>query len=207
MAVFAHGGLPPPAGRPSPRRGWVWTVGLGAVVALAAIAAGAWFARPPAHLDPVPTGRQGLPERLSGAEATSLPAASLPALRGPGRVRLADYRGAPLVVNFWATWCDPCVREMPVLQAVAADLRGRVSFLGVNVRDDPRRARALARRTGVTYDLAGDRAGRLFSRVDGYGMPTTLLVDPGGTIVYRHAGPLGATEVRALLRGHLGVRA
>ena len=206
MTVLAHGGVAPPAGRPSPRRGWVWTVGLGAVVAVAAIAAGVWLVRPPAT-DPVTAGRGGLPERLSGAEATPLPAASLPALRGPGTVRLADYRGAPLVVNFWATWCDPCVREMPVLQAVAADLRGRVSFLGVNVRDDPRRARALARRTGVTYDLVGDRAGRLFSRVDGYGMPTTLLVDPGGTIVYRHTGPLGAVEVRALLRRHLGVRA
>lgn len=183
----------------------MWTVGLGGAVALAAIVAGAWFTRAPAT--DLPVGRDGLPERLSGAEATSLPAASLPALRGRGTVRLADYRGAPLVINFWATWCDPCVREMPALQAVAADLDGRVSFLGVNVRDDRRRARGLARRTGVTYDLAGDRSGRLFSRVDGYGMPTTLLVDPRGTIVYRHAGPLGAAQVRALLRRYLGVRA
>lgn len=206
MAVFERGGVTLRAGRPSPRRGWAWTVGLGAAVALTAIAAGAWLARAPAT-DPVPAGRDGLPERLTGAEATPLPAASLPALRGPGTVRLADYRGAPLVVNFWATWCDPCVREMPALQAVAADLDGRVSFLGVNVRDDRRRARALARRTGVTYDLAGDRSGRLFSRVDGYGMPTTLFVDAEGTIVYRHAGPLDAAGVRALLRRHLGVRA
>lgn len=181
-------------------------MGLAAAVVAVAIAAGLSLGRAPAT-DPAPAGGgDGLPDRLSGPEATPLPPARLPALRGRGTVRLADYRGAPLVVNFWASWCDPCVREMPALQAVAADLEGRVRFLGVAVRDDRRRARALARRTGVTYDLAQDRSGRLFSRVDGYGMPTTLLVDPQGTIAYRHTGPLDAPGVRALVRRRLGVR-
>lgn len=120
-------------------------------------------------------------------------------------VALADYAGDPLVLNFWATWCPPCVEEMPDLEEVAGDLAGEVAFLGVNIQDDPDRAAELADDLGVTYDLATDRRGDLFEAIGGFGMPTTLFVDPAGDVVYRHTGPVDASGLRGLVAEHLGV--
>ncbi len=123
---------------------------------------------------------------------------------GP-EVALGDYAGAPLVLNFWATWCPPCVEEMPDLEEVAGDLEGEVAFLGVNIQDDPDRAAELAADLGVTYDLATDRRGDLFEAIGGFGMPTTLFVDAAGDVVYRHTGPVDAAGLRGLVAEHLGV--
>jgi cytochrome c biogenesis protein CcmG, thiol:disulfide interchange protein DsbE len=120
-------------------------------------------------------------------------------------VDLTSYRGAPLVVNFWASWCAPCVREMPDFQQFSEELGERVPLLGVNVQDAPANAQAFVDELGITYDLASDPAGELYAAVGGYGMPTTLFVDPGGTIVYRHTGPLDTAELRALVAERLDV--
>ncbi len=98
-------------------------------------------------------------------------------------VSLADYRGQPLVVNFWGSWCQPCVEEMPDLQAVHASLGEDVTFVGVNIRDEPEAAQALADRTGVTYDLVRDIDGELTRALGVTNWPTTVLVLPDGTVV------------------------
>lgn len=148
-----------------------------------------------------PTERAPLPERsLLGFSRAGLPAEEADA----APVRLADYRGAPLLVNFWATWCAPCVKEMPEFQAFWEAHGGQIALLGVNVQDAPANAATFAEELGITYDLATDPAGELFAEVRGFGMPTTLFVDAGGTIVYRHTGPLDAAELTALVQRHLG---
>lgn len=155
---------------------------------------------------------------LAGAELSDLgsrPAATermpLPDLTvagfGDGQpVKLSDYRGLPLVVNFWATWCTPCVVEMPDFQQVAGEVADQAQFLGVNVQDAPANAEAFVRRLGIDYDLASDPAGKLYAEVRAYGMPTTLLVDPSGMVVYRHTGALDAAGLRELLQVHLDVQ-
>ncbi|MBW3606307.1 MAG: TlpA family protein disulfide reductase [Actinobacteria bacterium] len=143
---------------------------------------------------------------VSGAESTPLPAWTLQAF-GRGRpVVLGDYRGAPLLVNFWATWCPPCVEEMPMLQHVAEQADGKMAFLGVNVQDDPQKAVAFIDDLGVTYDQASDPASEFFTEVRGFGMPTTLFVDASGTIRYRHTGIVDDNQLRDLLNVHLGVQ-
>lgn len=98
-------------------------------------------------------------------------------------VTLADYQGQPVVVNFWGSWCVPCVEEMPDLQRVHEALGDQVAFLGVNVRDSPEAATAMVERTGVTYDLARDPEGELGRALEVVSWPTTFLIDAEGTVV------------------------
>jgi cytochrome c biogenesis protein CcmG, thiol:disulfide interchange protein DsbE len=146
-----------------------------------------------------------LEDRVPATARSPLPEMALPGFGGgeAAPVDLTAYRGAPLVVNFWASWCAPCVKEMPDFQRFNDAHGARVPLLGVNVRDAPANAGAFVQELGITYDLAADPQGDLYNAVQAFGMPTTLLVDPEGTIVYRHTGPLDAEELRALVDEHL----
>ena len=132
------------------------------------------------------------------------PRVELPGLRG-GRVRLADLRGRPVVLNFWASWCPPCVAEMPEFQRVHRRLGDRVAFLGINQRDQAQAAEELARSSGVTYPLAVDTAGRAFDAFGGLGMPTTVLIRADGTVADSFAGQLDETLLSERIRRVLGV--
>ena len=185
--------------QPRPARiGWL----VGVVVALAVLAGvGRLLAAPsgPAPAD--------APVVVEGVAAIGRPAprVELPGLRG-GRVRLADLRGHPVVVNFWASWCPPCVAEMPDFQRVHRRLGDRVAFLGINQRDHRQAVEELARITGVTYPLAVDPAGRAFDAFGGRGMPTTVLIAADGTVAEVVAGPLDEQLLVERLRSVLGVR-
>lgn len=116
-----------------------------------------------------------------------------------------DYAGQPLVVNFWATWCAPCVEEMPDFQAVHEELEGDVAFLGVNVRDAPSNAEPFVDELGITYDLAVDEPGTWWEAAGGFAMPTTLFVGPDGEVEDAHAGVLSAEDLRDRIASSLGV--
>lgn len=118
---------------------------------------------------------------------------------------LADFAGTPTVINFWASWCAPCVVEMPAFEAVHRELHPQVAFLGLNVGDEPGAARALVERTGVTYPLATDPDSTIFQAFGGIGMPTTVLVDADGIIVTMIGSRLRAQDLRSLIAEHLGV--
>jgi len=137
--------------QPRPARiGWL----VGVVVALAVVAGvGRLLA---ASSGPAPADAPV----VEGVAAVGRPAprVELPGLRG-GRVRLADLRGHPVVVNFWASRCPPCVAEMPDFQRVHRRLGDRVAFLGINQRDHRQAAEELA--PGHRRHLpAGRRPGR-----------------------------------------------
>ncbi len=146
-------------------------------------------------------------EPLGGPERTPLPQVTLAPFADGQPVDLSAYRGQPLIVNFWATWCAPCVEEMPALQRVASDLDGRVAVLGVNVKDNPEVATKFLRTLGVSYGQASDPRGELLTGLKGFGLPTTLFVDPSGMIVYHQTGALTAEDFHALARTHLNVQA
>jgi thiol-disulfide isomerase/thioredoxin len=143
---------------------------------------------------------------VEGVAAVGRPAprVELPGLRG-GRVRLASLRGRPVVLNFWASWCPPCLAEMPELERAHRRLGDRVAFLGVNQRDQARAAEELARSTGVTYPLAVDVAGRAFDAFGGLGMPTTVLIGADGTVADIVAGQLDQALLLERIRRALGV--
>lgn len=114
--------------------------------------------------------------------------------------RLSDWNGAVRVVNFWATWCPPCVHEIPMLVAVQESYRARgVRIVGVAV-DDPDAAFAMAEELGVNYPTMADSR-RTIELVHAYGnraaaLPFTAFVDPQGTIRDRHIGELTLEQTR-----------
>lgn len=126
------------------------------------------------------------------------PAVPFPMLDG-GLATFADLRGTPVVVNFFASWCEPCRAEMPDLQAVHTELGDEVTFLGVNLRDSEDDARALLEETGVTFDVARDPSGSLAEAFGVVNMPSTFFLDASGRIVAAHAGVLTAEDLRSQL--------
>lgn len=122
-----------------------------------------------------------------------------------GTVSLTDHAGTPLVVNFWASWCGPCIAEMPDLEAVHQAVGDQVTFVGVNTQDSPDRAAELVDETGVTYALVRDPTGSLSQSFGVFGMPSTFYVDADGRIVGRHTGLLTRDALLEDLREHLGV--
>lgn len=116
---------------------------------------------------------------------------------------LADYAGRPVVLNFFGSWCPPCVEEMPAFQEVHEELGDRVAFVGVAVNDSVEAAQGIVEKTGVTYDVGRDAAGRLFAAFGVVNMPSTFLISPEGGIVASRPGELSADELRDLIDEHL----
>jgi thiol-disulfide isomerase/thioredoxin len=128
----------------------------------------------------------------------SLPTSSYELLAG-GTTDFAAYRGRPLVVNVWATWCVPCLKEMPDFEQVHQAVGDRVQFVGLNSRDDRTEATKLATRTGVTYDLLYDPAADFVADVGVVSLPSTLFVDEHGTVVATKTGKMDAGQLRSKL--------
>lgn len=120
-----------------------------------------------------------------------------------GRASLADLAGEPAVVNFWASWCPPCVAEMPDFERVHLDVADEVRFVGINTQDQLPEAQRLVEETGVTYDLGLDPDGELFREFGVVSMPSTFFVTAEGTIAHRHAGLLTEAQLRELIDEHL----
>lgn len=149
--------------------------GLRVVAAIVAIALlGAWAILPQLF----PPGRQ-----LEGKPA---PDFSLPVIANgePGaRLRLSDLRGSVVVIDFWATWCEPCLLQAPILERIARRHPDRVIVLGVNVQDDVALARRFARAKGLSYPVVADDTGEVQTVYRASNLPSLVVVDPSGTVV------------------------
>jgi cytochrome c biogenesis protein CcmG/thiol:disulfide interchange protein DsbE len=122
--------------------------------------------------------------------------------------RLADLRGRPVFLNFWATWCEPCREEMPLIQKAYADGWGAdVQFMGVDVTSEearPQTVRTYVRRHGYGYPIFLDPRGSAAAAYGVTGLPTSFFVDRSGVIRAKVVGPLDEATLRsdlaALLR-------
>ena len=124
----------------------------------------------------------------------------LPNIRvGQADVDLAAFRGRPVVLNFWASWCIPCRQEMPALEAVYRRVQARVSFVGVDHQDSRGPAIELLDRTGVSYPSGFDPAGRVAASFGLFGMPTTIFISPGGKVLERRTGAMSQPELQAII--------
>ena len=136
----------------------------------------------------------------SGPRAGPAPGFRLPSLTdGTTTVALVDFRGRPVVLNFWASWCLPCRREMPLLAAADRRLGGAVSFVGVNYQDTTEEALALVDDTGVTYPSGVDSDGEVGRSYGLYGMPTTVFIAADGRIVGRYLGEMSTATLDRFL--------
>jgi cytochrome c biogenesis protein CcmG, thiol:disulfide interchange protein DsbE len=170
-----------------PRRRPRWPLGLGAAgVALAAAA--------------MAFGPSGGAPPLTVTVDRPAPAFELPNLRpGQAPVSLASAGGRPAVLNFWASWCEPCLNELPAFQAASVRLAGRVAFLGINHRDGRNPALDLLAETGVTYPSGHDPEGEVAVAFGAQGMPTTVFVAADGRVLERRTGELSAGQLTAIL--------
>lgn len=137
-----------------------------------------------------------VPPEGSGATGSFLPHESWERFDGEGTASLADYSGRPLVLNFFASYCVPCAREMPALQSVADELGDRVAVVGMNLVDEEDAARALVEQTGVTYDLGRDEDGALARALGVVNLPTTVFASADHEVVEVHTGALSEDQLR-----------
>ncbi len=141
----------------------------------------------------------------TGGESAGDPAPdiALPNFAGE-TVRISDFEGQPLVVNYWASWCLPCLAEMPGFEEVYQRRRGSLEFLGINLADDPARALTVAADTGITYPLAIDEDGSSYTEFGGFAMPTTIFISSEGSVLEVYSGDLTAGELEARIEHHFG---
>ena len=123
--------------------------------------------------------------------------------------RLVDLKGKWVVVNFWATWCAPCVKEIPELAAFAIAQGDKVRLLGIAVdwdetgkpEADERKVKAFAKKIGHTYPLVlgTDASEKMFGKMKG--LPTTIVYDPAGKMVYQKTGVVTSELLRRVMAG------
>ena len=136
-----------------------------------------------------------IPSALLGRPAPRMALAAVEGLVGsngplPGVAADDLGQGRPVVVNFWASWCVPCVEEHPQLVALAK--RTGVKLVGINHKDQPANAAKFLAKHGNPYAAVGaDSNGRAAIEWGVYGMPETFIVDGAGMVVFKHVGPIG----------------
>ena len=117
-----------------------------------------------------------------------------------GTLERSDYAGRVLVVNLWATWCDPCRREQPILSAAHADAGpGGPFFLGIDERDDPEAALDWIRDFDVEYPSLSDPSGYLAYRFGAPFLPVTIVIDADGRLRYRAVGEIDRATLDRLV--------
>jgi len=181
-----------PAGdRPQGRRPLLWPLAIFAILALL-------FALALRSGDP-----SKLPSALIGKRVPEISFAALDGLKD-GQQPVAGFAAAELatgkvtVVNFWASWCVPCVQEHPILSALKQ--RTGTAIFGVNYKDETSQARRFLGRYGNPFTAVGvDADGRGAIEWGVYGMPETFIINGRGEIVYKHVGPISAESLETKL--------
>lgn len=119
------------------------------------------------------------------------------------RVSFSDLPEAPVVLNFFASWCPTCIAEMPDFETVSQNLAGEVVFLGLATQDRAENAVELVDQTGVTYAVGNDQNGDVFGIFKGLGMPTTVFLNADRTVANVHTGVLDVDSLTDAVNTHL----
>ena len=140
------------------------------------------------------------PAPAENTAVAALMQSSLPDTKNQPRA-LAEWKGKTLLVNFWATWCPPCVAEMPELVELQADMAGRnVQIIGIGI-DSPSNIQQFSEKLQISYPLLvagmqGTELSRQFGNQAG-GLPFTVLIGPDGKVRQTYLGRLDMKKVRA----------
>ncbi len=139
---------------------------------------------------------------LLGAEA---PALDLPKPEGAGKVTLAGHSGHVVVVDFWATWCEPCRASFPAYQRLVDEFGGKLVVIGVSVDETPDGIAGFVADTKVKFPIGWDDGQTAAQSYQPPKMPTSFIVDRSGIVRFVHAGfsPGDEAEIRQEVRSLL----
>ena len=146
-----------------------------------------------------------LDQAVADGTPVTAPVTALPRLGARGTGSLADFKGKPVLLNVWASWCDPCQEEMPLLEKAhrrMASAGGTV--LGIDVQDDQQKALDFLREKGITFPSLRDRDRSYVHRFGVTGYPETFLIDSDGKVVGLRRGPVDQAWLDAHLPKVLG---
>jgi cytochrome c biogenesis protein CcmG/thiol:disulfide interchange protein DsbE len=128
--------------------------------------------------------RQNVSQALAKGKHPTAPTFDLKQLDGDGRFDLASLRGRkPIVLDFWASWCVPCIHESKRLETAMRKYGDRIAFLGVDTKDYGPDARKWRREHGITYPSVHDGDGRVLARWGGLPIPRIFFINRRGKVV------------------------
>jgi thiol-disulfide isomerase/thioredoxin len=142
---------------------------------------------------------------LAGGEVRSpevdrpAPDFNLERLEG-GKIQLSELQGRPVLVNFWATWCGPCVEEMPILEKSYQKHAGEYTLLAVNAGESPEQIQDFIKQMGLTFDVMLDPQNKVQGLYRLRGYPTSFLIDSDGVIRVQQIGPLSEKQLETYLQ-------
>jgi cytochrome c biogenesis protein CcmG, thiol:disulfide interchange protein DsbE len=141
---------------------------------------------------------RGIERALARGERKEAPDFELDRLSGVGKGSLSDYRGRVVLLNFWASWCEPCREESPLLDRWQERLSagGRGTVLGVDVLDVARDARHFVREYDLGYPMLRDGEGKVLGRYGVTAYPETFVIDRRGRIAASRRGPVDERFLR-----------
>jgi thiol-disulfide isomerase/thioredoxin len=135
----------------------------------------------------------------------ALPDADIECLSGEETINISHLRG-PLVMPVWASWCEPCKNEMPILQQFYAAHHDKVAVLGVDLMDTSSQGLGAATNWGVSFPSLEDPDGAYRGHLGITAPPTTLFIDADGQVVYRHIGAVESLQqLSNFVEQYLGV--
>jgi peroxiredoxin len=111
------------------------------------------------------------------------------------KASLSDYRGKWVFLNFWATWCPPCLQEMPEMEQFHKQFKSKMSMVAISVdKDDPAKIAAFVKDRGYTFEVFMDGDGESLSKFGESSIPVTYIINPSGDVVSRANGPRTWTD-------------
>jgi cytochrome c biogenesis protein CcmG/thiol:disulfide interchange protein DsbE len=146
-----------------------------------------------------------LDQAVADGTPVAAPVSTLPRLGAGGSGSLADFKGKPVLLNVWASWCDPCQEEMPLLEKAHRRMESAGgTVLGIDVQDDQEQALGFLREKGITFPSLRDRDRSYVHRFGVTGYPETFLIDSDGKVVGLRRGPVDQAWLDAHLPQVLG---
>lgn len=173
---------------------WFWSI----AIVLAIVIGGVWILFSRTISSETVSSPDGLilePAPIAGHPAPNF---ELKTLDGQ-LINLSDYKGRPVLINFWATWCGPCRAEMPDFQAAATDNADKIVVIGVNntISDTPDLVADFVDELGITFLVVLDEEGDTADAYRVLGLPMTVFVDSDGIINEVFTGPVNKAYIEA----------
>ncbi len=114
-------------------------------------------------------------------------------------IRLADLRGHTVLINFWATWCNYCLQEMPAIEKYYERNLSNLVVLGVDVGDSAEEVRSFITKNGFKFNILRDPDSRVFKKYRLDSFPVTFFIDPKGTVLVKHLGYMSENKLEEYL--------